>query len=557
MLGGSAARYRNVFVRARATDTARVQFERQFRTDAAALARSTAGIETAVRRAIPFFGVGLLAEIPFEEIRSRADPNDDNHDGVSGRVNFERGFVGRFGRKAQMASLQGFVRLALVDHLNVTTNPVNRTDFPEAPELPLEIASHDNDAVSDPELGAQELSDLLAFVALMAAPEPDAPNEQSRAGRRVFTECGCTSCHVPALRGPRGLIPAYSDLLLHDMGPELADGVTVGQATGSEFRTQPLWGIATTGPYLHDGRADSLEEANAAHGGEADSSRKKYLQRHDEERRVLLHFLRSLGGGDHRPSGLLPMDAPLPPVGAPGGPLVELTPAERERFLRGRNLFDQDFSKHSGLGPLFNGDSCRSCHFDPVIGGAGPRDVDVVRQGVVAPDESIGPPSSANPIAHRHSIMQSRPAVSSEATFFERRQTPTILGLGLIDAISDATIRMHADPDDRDGDGIRGRVHVRADGRIGRFGWKADIATLADFTVRALSDELGITDSEIGSADLEALTFFMSQLAPPPRRPIDAAIEARGAQVFTNLGCAKCHVPTLPTQTGTMVTLYS
>lgn len=119
-------------------------------------------------------------------------------------------------------------------------------------------------------------------------------------------------------------LPAYADLLLHDMGPALADDVTVGEAGPSEFRTQPLWGIAALGPYLHDGRADTLDEAVRAHGGEALASERKYEKLASAERAMLVAFLESLGGSGRRRDGLLPKDAPNPSLGELGGPIAPL-----------------------------------------------------------------------------------------------------------------------------------------------------------------------------------------------------------------------------------------
>ena len=124
-------------------------------------------------------------------------------------------------------------------------------------------------------------------------------------GKETFQEVGCEKCHLPSLRGPRGAIPAYTDLLLHDMGDELADGFPMGEATGREFRTQPLWGIAAASPYLHDGRARTLDEAIRTHGGEAASIRDAYVALSPAGRQDLIAFLESLGGRAQRNRGLV------------------------------------------------------------------------------------------------------------------------------------------------------------------------------------------------------------------------------------------------------------
>src|SRR5262249_23021289 len=151
-----------------------------------------------------------------------------------------------------------------------------------------------------------DLGDLLAFIAFLAPPAPDPPTPQTEAGRTHFLEAGCDGCHVPMLHGPRGALPAFTDLLLHDMGEDLADDIVVGEASGSQFRTQPLWGLSTAGPYLHDGRADTIDAAIRAHGGEAAAARDRYAALDDPARAALLAFLGSLGGSQYRGDGLLP-----------------------------------------------------------------------------------------------------------------------------------------------------------------------------------------------------------------------------------------------------------
>jgi CxxC motif-containing protein (DUF1111 family) len=351
------------------------------------------------------------------------------------------------------------------------------------------------------------------------------------------------------------------------MGPGLADGVMVGEAGPSEFRTQPLWGIAPAGPYLHDGRADTLDEAILAHGGEGEASRRRYEALSTAERSALVAFLRSLGGGDLRSDGLLPKDAPIPPVGALGGPRATLDGPGMARFARGRALFDHDYAKSEGLGPRFNGDACRSCHFAPIVGGAGPSDVDVVRHGTIGLDGLFRAPASNDTMAHRFVLLEARPcatfgsaclvihkaAVDPNANVFERRQTPPIFGLGLVDLIPDDVIRAGADPDDRDHDGVRGVVSALPHGRVGRFGWKAQIATLAEFAADAFKNELGI--DEPARDVLDDVVFFMANLAPPVSP--DRAPGDPGSVAFAEVGCATCHKPELRTRDGSPVRLYS
>jgi CxxC motif-containing protein (DUF1111 family) len=552
-VGGGASRYRGVYVTSGAKQTFITPFQHHF--TATSVSRESPDAKTTTRTPPPFFGVGLLAEIPVQEIVRRDDPNDRDGDGVSGKVNFERGFIGRFGRKAQMSSLQGFVRLALLDHMGITTKPVVPKYMAEA-LAPVELTTVDSDSVADPELAAGDVSDLLAFVALLAPPPPDPPTERTQRGEGLFASCGCATCHVPALQGPRGPVRAYTDLLLHDMGPALADGVVVGEAGGAEFRTQPLWGLAAAGPYLHDGRADTIEEAVRAHAGEAQGAERKFQALARDAQEALLAFLLSLGGSDRKHDGLLPKDAPVPELGSLGGTQTSLPPADRARFLRGRELFDHDFSRAEGLGPRFNGDACRSCHFEPLLGGAGPGDVDVVRHGILLEGGSFRPPSGGDTMAHRFDISRTRPPLDPDSNLFERRQTPSIFGLGLVDEIPPETLLAHEDPDDRDGDGIRGRIGMTEDGRIGRFGWKAQQATLADFAQDALESEMGL-EGELSVVAFGDLVFFLANLGPPQPKPIAPDEEARGRVAFTHMGCASCHIPELSTSDGRTVALFS
>lgn len=436
----------------------------------------------------------------------------------------------------------------------------------------------------DPELSEQALFDLVSWAMLLAAPEPDAPTEATEAGRAIFEEINCTGCHIPALRSPRGMIPAFTDLLLHDMGPDLADDVQMGLAgdpdeceggvRGCEWRTQPLWGVVATGPYLHDGRADTLDEAIRLHGGEGTRSREAYEALSDEERQLVIGFLESLGGRDDVSEGLLPPNAPVPGVGEDGGPVRALDEGDMARFVRGRALYDRDTGITGGLGPFFNGDSCRACHSMPVIGGAGPLGTDVSRHGSF--DGSVFTPPVQGTMAHHHaSATNVRPPFDGESNVIETRQTPTNLGLGLIDRIPEAQILANEDPDDLDADGIRGRAHVLPDGRVGRLGWKANVPSTVEFVRDALFNEMGVTlpeqegltfgagsdsdaaaDPEITVSELEDMAFFMNTLAPPARVREDPTAEDAGEMVFEMIGCVSCH-RTMETEDGTPVLVYS
>jgi CxxC motif-containing protein (DUF1111 family) len=561
----------------------------------------------AQRNPIPFFGVGLLAELSDDEILKRADPDDADGDGISGRPNYDRGFVGRFGRKSQTVSIEGFIRGPLFNHLGLTTDPL--TDEQRA-ELPVDSSSGmtdgtrrdqgawlrlsealsafgqaaapdgpltDEDGVPDPEMSGAELFDLVTFTMLMAAPEIEPLNEVTTRGRDAFNEARCFDCHTPRLQGPRGPIPVYSDLLLHDMGAELADGLAQMDATGSEFRTQPLWGIAPVGPYLHDGRARTLHDAIALHGGEGSRSRDLYLAMEADQQADLLEFLRSLGGRGDVSEGLIPPGTPIAGVGEYGGPSRALTPDEEAAFLAGRSAFDREFTFDQGLGaPRLNGDSCRACHFEPVVGGAGPVGLNVMRHGIEnAAGEFVTP--AVGTILHRLRVNDGLAnRAQPEAEVFEARQTPHLFGLGLIDSIAEADIIANADADDADGDGISGRVPYVDGGRVGRFGWKGSVPSVAEFVRDAVTMELGMTlpqqpgltfgqvidndevpDPELDLTFAEDLATYLTLLGPPPRQPAsDPVLAEEGELLFETTGCASCHIPSLPGAEGP-VPLYS
>ena len=243
------------------------------------------------------FGFGLLDAVPDREILARADPMDRNGDGISGRPNRTAdGRLGRFGRKAQAATLREFNTDAFVMEMGIT-NPGNQTEQTIAGQpLPAGI-----DPLPEPEISAAQLTAVDAFVRFLAPP-PRAPFSIAAArGALLFRSVGCASCHVPALlTGPNvnpalrfRIVPAFTDLLLHDMGSDLAD-ICLGQALPSEFRTEPLMGLRFASVFLHDGRAATIRQAVELHAGEALGARNRFLRLTELEKSALLSFLRSL-----------------------------------------------------------------------------------------------------------------------------------------------------------------------------------------------------------------------------------------------------------------------
>jgi CxxC motif-containing protein (DUF1111 family) len=135
---------------------------------------------------------------------------------------------------------------------------------------------------------------LVAFLAALPAPAPAPARRATPAGAAVFEQTGCAACHVPTLRAGEREVALYSDLLLHDMGPALDDGVVQASAAGPDWRTTPLWGLSDRRRFLHDGRARNLAAAILAHGGEAQRARDRFRDLSDQARRRLLAYLRSL-----------------------------------------------------------------------------------------------------------------------------------------------------------------------------------------------------------------------------------------------------------------------
>ncbi|HEX5138771.1 MAG TPA: di-heme oxidoredictase family protein [Planctomycetota bacterium] len=258
-------------------------------------------------------------------------------------------------------------------------------------------------------------------------------------------------------------------------------------------------------------------------------------------------------------AGIVPEGAPIPPVGDYGGPRRPLDSDEQARFLRGRALFDRDFFPREGLGPVINCDSCRACHQDPILGGSGGIDVQVQRPMM---DDGRSPVETGA-VAQLRAVPGLRREEMPVVHLVEERNSPTLLGLGLVQGISDAAILAREDPDDLDGDGIRGIAHRLPDGTIGRLGWKAIAPDVRGFVRDAFGNEMGMTvpldaaspfgilgdgdaaaDPEIDASTLDDVTFFLEMLAFTPRRPATPQT-VEGEQLFAAIGCAKCHVPVL------------
>lgn len=264
-----------------------------------------------------------------------------------------------------------------------------------------------------------------------------------------------------------------------------------------------------------------------------------------------------------------------------GEPIQGITPFEFELFRLGLEDFLEVEDSEEGLGPVYNGRSCSECHAVPRIGGSGT--VMIVRAGLRDAEGRFVEPDGGS-LIQMFSIPshEVQPQFPPETAVISRRRAPALFGSGLIEAVDDSTLMALADPEDEDGDGISGRAHIVDDpaggpNRVGRFGWKAHLATTMAFGAEAYRDEMGITNDlfpdeacPIG-VDCELLAFidpvpdpedaperstglrgidnfanFLLLLGPPPRGSIDATVR-RGEALFSSLGCDSCHVSSLVT----------
>lgn len=250
----------------------------------------------------PLFGTGMIASIPEGAILAGEDPTDANGDGISGRAaRYPDGTVARFLTKANATTLLEIADRGLWRQIGITT-PYSPVEHPVMGRpVPPEA-----DPVPDPEVRADVVHALVDYL-LFLAPAPHAvpPTPEGRArvtrGRQVFEETGCADCHTPVLyTGPsetaaldRRPVYLFSDLLLHDMGPDLASNCGK-DASPSEIRTPPLMGIRYKIGWLHDGRAPSLRQAIGWHGGEGAGARARFEALPPLDQEAILHFLMTL-----------------------------------------------------------------------------------------------------------------------------------------------------------------------------------------------------------------------------------------------------------------------
>jgi CxxC motif-containing protein (DUF1111 family) len=265
-----------------------------------------------------------------------------------------------------------------------------------------------------------------------------------------------------------------------------------------------------------------------------------------------------------------------------GTPLAGITPVEFQEFRLGLDDFLEVEASEEGLGPAFNGTSCAVCHNIPTIGGAGTMaELRAGRRNASGEFETLD--ASGDTLFHMFSVPGHgcQPVLPPDTNVFARRVPIPLFGAGLVEAIPDQTLLALEDPHDRNGDGVSGRAALvvdveTGDRRVGRFGWKAQHATLITFGADAYRNEMGITndlfpqESAFGiSAEqmrvcdpfsdpedireprtrrrgIDNFASFMRFLAPAERAGVNEQIQA-GEQVFAAIGCTTCHVPTLET----------
>jgi CxxC motif-containing protein (DUF1111 family) len=281
------------------------------------------------RVAPPMIGLGLLALISEADIILKEDINDNDVDGISGKANYvwsvsdQTTALGRFGWKAGQPTILEQSAGAFVNDMGLTNRLHQKETCTEEQKECLTAPNGNGDSVNEYDFEvADSILDAVAFYSShLAVPQRrDAYSEQVLAGKALFMQAGCQGCHTesyttiidqdhPELSG-QTIFP-YSDMLLHDMGEDLADFTPENEpasanmlyeflATATEWRTPPLWGLGlakTVDPqatFLHDGRANTIMEAVLWHGGEAENSKNKILAYNEEEREALLAFLNDL-----------------------------------------------------------------------------------------------------------------------------------------------------------------------------------------------------------------------------------------------------------------------
>lgn len=241
------------------------------------------------------FGLGLVGAVAEDEILSRSDPDDDNDDGISGRPGYDPGGrLARFGLRATHATLEVFIDEAIHVEMGLTTPQHPEELLPNGQPLPPGM-----DPAPDPEVLDSDIELLSDYIRFLVPAMPAAPPDP--VGEEIFRDAGCADCHTPTMTTAPSDDPAldrkrfriYSDLLLHDLGREVADICTPGSVPG-EWRTAPLVGLSMRNQYLHHGQAFDFGLVMDSHGGEASAARDAFNRLTPAARQRLEIFLKSL-----------------------------------------------------------------------------------------------------------------------------------------------------------------------------------------------------------------------------------------------------------------------
>jgi CxxC motif-containing protein (DUF1111 family) len=251
------------------------------------------GISRELRVAPSLAGRRLIERASAEQVLALADPEDRDHDGISGRARIVAGELGRFGQKGTGRTIHEQAADAAAFDMGLSS-PAQSQPFGDCTPLQtdcLRMASGRSANMDGEEISNEVVNLIGAYVASLGSPRRQAPPG-------VFAEAGCAACHVPALLAADGEeLPVFTDLLLHDLGEGLKGAIADDFATASEWRTAPLIDLDPKGGkrrYLHDGRAATIEEAIRWHGGEAEGARTRFEALPSEEKEALVDYVRSL-----------------------------------------------------------------------------------------------------------------------------------------------------------------------------------------------------------------------------------------------------------------------
>ncbi|MGJ8686553.1 MAG: di-heme oxidoredictase family protein [Spongiibacteraceae bacterium] len=267
-------------------------------------------VRQSARLAPALIGMGLIDAIDDQQLYAAQDPDDRNHDGISGRVNevwdiaAQASRPGRFGWRAEQPTLHQQIAAAFSQDMGI------RSSLYPQPECPATVGAARSDcrqdASSPPEISDKLLTAVSYYIANLAVPVA-ALTPSTQAGQKIFTRIQCANCHqakqqIKQHRAgnivTQNIFP-FSDFLLHDMGEDLADNSDAAHSIDREWRTAPLWGLGLRNNHaesglLHDGRAATIHQAVLWHGGEAQAARQQYSELNPREREQLLFFLKAL-----------------------------------------------------------------------------------------------------------------------------------------------------------------------------------------------------------------------------------------------------------------------